>query len=455
MKKIIFCVMTFLLIATIVPLVLIAAKDEPAKDKEAPPEKITLRYVSNMWREGAIAAQERQLEAFKKAHPNIDIEPTIYIPWADYRTWLLRAVASDTLPDVVQHGVEFLDEFAQYGAFLALEDFITDDHYDRVIDAAWETAKVEGTIYALPHMLWIEPAFMYRKDIFRNEGIEPAPIGDPWSMEEALAVAKKLTADLDGDGIVDRWGWVERGRVGWIFLKHFGWHIRTWGGDIITKTPDGKYKSGIKLPETRQAIKFFVELHTKNKVAPEAAIGYGFSDWRSGFISDQIAMGTMGTWLGGILIPQNPDVEWGIMDLPYANQSITQVATFSMSISSQTKHQEAAWELANWLTTNTVEDRVEICDIQGGMIVLRDILETSDYQNNPNREVLKPYMKGFLSGEIKNVKTWARHPSPQYADVMISVVAPTVHNIILGEMTFDEGIDHMDKEINKKLQYRE
>jgi ABC-type glycerol-3-phosphate transport system substrate-binding protein len=429
--------------------------EKAAEEEIKPGEKITLRYVSNMWREGAIETQEKQLEAFKKAHPNIDIEPTIYIPWADYRTWILRAIASDTLPDVLQHGVEFLDEFAQYGTFRNLESYITDEHYNRVIEAAWETAKVDGAIYGLPHMLWIEPAFMFRTDIFRDEGIRPAPIGEPWTMNEAMQVAKKLTGDFDGDGTIDRWGWVERGRVGWIFLKHFGWHIRTWDGNIIRQLPNGKWKSGMDLPETRDAIRFFVELHTKNKVAPEAAIGYGFEDWRSGFITGQIAMGTMGTWLGGILIPQNPDVEWDIMDLPYANVPITQVATFLMSISSKSKYPDAAWELAKWMTTTTVEDRVKICDIQGGMIVLRDVLGTSEYQNNPNRSVLKPYMEGFLSGSISNVKTWARHPHPQYADVMISIVAPTVHNIILGKMSFDEGIGTMEREINKKLQYFE
>ncbi len=97
-----------LFIYLVIPLSLTGGGQKSTSLKPAS-DKITLRYVSSMWREDAIRIQENQIEEFENAHPSIEVEPTIYVPWTEYRTWLLRAIASDTLPDVVQHGVEFLD----------------------------------------------------------------------------------------------------------------------------------------------------------------------------------------------------------------------------------------------------------------------------------------------------------------------------------------------------------
>lgn len=443
-----------LFIYLVIPLSLTGGGQKSTQLKPEP-DKITLRYVSSMWREDAVRIQEDQIKEFEDAHPNIEVEPTIYVPWTEYRTWLLRAIASDTLPDVIQHGVEFLDEFARYGTFSPLEKYITEQHYNSIIEPAWETARVEGKIYGLPHMLWYEPVLIYRKDIFRNEGIKPAPVGEPWTMEEAIEAAVKLTGDIDGDEKTDRWGWVERGRSGWIFLKHFEWILRTWDGEIIRQLPDGEWKSGMYLAETRSAVKFFIDLYTRHQVAPVSAVRYGFEEWMSGFVDGRIAMGTMGSWVGLVLITQNPDIEWGVMDLPYSNTPVTQVATFTMSINSKNGHQDAAWELARWLTTNTVEDRIRISDIQGGVIVLKDMLEKAEYQDNPKRALYKPYFKSLIQNSNNNIKPWARHPNPQYSDLMIGVVGPAVHNIVLGTLSFDEGIKYMDIEINRRLQYSE
>jgi ABC-type glycerol-3-phosphate transport system substrate-binding protein len=440
------------LIFTAVPLALTVG-GQRSTPPEPEPDVITLRYVSTMWREDAIRIQEDQIKEFENAYQHIEVKPTIYVPWTEYRTWLLRAIASDTLPDVVQHGVEFLDEFAGYGVFSSLEKYITEQHYNSIIEPAWETARIEDKIYGLPHMLWLEPVLLYRKDIFRNEGIEPAPVGLPWTMEEAVEAALKLTEDIDGDEEIDRWGWVERGRSGWIFLKHFEWILRSSEGEIIKQLPNGEWKSGMDLAETRSALKSFIDLYTEHRVAPVSAVRYGLEDWMSGFVEGRIAMGTMGSWVGLLLITQNPDTEWGVMDLPYTKTPVTQVATFTMSINSKSNNQDAAWELARWLTTNTVEDRIRISDIQGGVIVLKDILEKAEYQDKPERALYKPFLKSLIQNSNNNMRTWARHPHPQYSDIMIGVVGPAVHNIILGNLSFNEGIKYMDIEINRRLQY--
>jgi multiple sugar transport system substrate-binding protein len=451
MKRTLLYLSSILLIAAAVPLSLVGG-GQKTPPPVSEPDLITLRYVSSMWREDAIRIQEDQIAEFENAYPNIEVEPTIYVPWTDYRTWLLRAVASGTLPDVVQHGVEFLDEFARYGVFSSLEKYITEQHYNSIIEPAWETARVDGKIYGLPHMLWLEPVMIYRRDIFRNEGIVPAPVGRPWTVEEAVEAAEKLTADIDGDEKIDRWGWVERGRSGWIFLKHFEWILRTWNGEIIRQLPDGEWKSGMDLEETRNAIKFYVDLFRDHKVAPVSAVRYGLEEWMSGVVDGSIAMGSMGSWVGLVLITQYPDIEWGVMDLPYANTPVTQVAAFTMSISSKGSHQDAAWELARWLTTHTVEERIRISDIQGGVTVLRDVLEKAEYQDDPKRALYKPYFKSLIQNS-GNMRTWARHPNPWYSDIMIDVVGPAVHNMVLGNMSFDEGIKYMDIEINRRLSY--
>jgi hypothetical protein len=89
------------------------------------------------------------------------------------------------------------------------------------------------------------------------------------------------------------------------------------------------------------------------------------------------------------------------------------------------------------------------------VIVLKEILEKAEYQDDPKRALYKPYFKSLIQNSNNNIKSWARHPNPQYSDIMIGVVGPAVHNIVSGKLSFNEGIKFMDIEINRRLQYSE
>lgn len=107
-------------------------------------------------------------------------------------------------------------------------------------------------------------------------------------------------------------------------------------------------------------------------------------------------------------------------------------STFTMSINSKSGRQDATWELATRPTTNTFEVRFRISDIQGGVTVLKDMLEEAEYQDNPGRGLYKPYFKSHIQNR-NNIRTGACHQNPKYPDIMIGFVGPTVHSSVLGK----------------------
>jgi len=72
-----------------------------------------------------------------------------------------------------------------------------------------KTATVDGKLIALPWFGDVRP-LIYRKDLLQAAGV-PEPTGS-WTWDEFLTYAKKLTRDLNGDGIIDQYGFGTSGR---------------------------------------------------------------------------------------------------------------------------------------------------------------------------------------------------------------------------------------------------
>lgn len=72
-------------------------------------------------------------------------------------------------------------------------------------------SEFKGQLVAIP---WFTDcrALFYRKDLLAAEGI-PEPTTS-WTWDQFLTYAKKLTKDLNGDGIIDQYGFGTSGRYG-------------------------------------------------------------------------------------------------------------------------------------------------------------------------------------------------------------------------------------------------
>ena len=86
-----------------------------------------------------------------------------------------------------------------------------------------------------------------------------------WTWEKFLDVQQKCTKDTDGDGTIDIWGCAEHSYGQEIFTID--------GGCTVYKDADGKYVSGLALPESIEALLFAQDYY--NNGYNETSLDYG------------------------------------------------------------------------------------------------------------------------------------------------------------------------------------
>ena len=408
--------------------------------------KVTINYNHGRWRDKAIRALNRQLEAFEQANPDIQINLT-YVPWTDVRTTILRDVATGSwTTDMMDVDSTQIGEFHSLRILYDLSESL-ELVKDQFVEGSFDESTFNSGIYSVPFCVWPEPTMFYLVDVFEELGIEPASHDNPWTMSEALEVARKLTADTDGDGKIDRWGWVERAKLGAIFFKHFWWHLRVSGVDLIKQGKNGKWESNIKDPKVVEAIQFYINLVLKYKVAPKDILAYGWEEWRGGFTQGNIAMGSMGMWASGQLYDKNPDLRWGAMPLPYRDQPTVCLYHDSVAIVSKTEYPQEAWKFVKSMVLDAYNS-VEIADARGSLSPLKVVLEDPSYLEDPRRSIYKPFVKDMYSGKYR-----LAFPSthPKYMPLLANIVGPTVQEVIMGRKSFEDALSYMDEECKRML----
>lgn len=219
------------------------------------------------------------IEKFEAENPGIKIEPE-RISWDTYNQKLLTAIAGGYPPDVAQVKLWWQPQLVEMGALLPLDDYIADwDGKDDIHDRIWElTRHSDGKQYYMPLQMVILYLY-YRTDMFQEMGLEV-----PKTRAEFLDVAKKLTRDLDGDGIVDVYGFGIRGARG----GHDWWgtFVLSSGAEFFDENGNSK----LTTPEAIAANQWFIDLYREHEVSPPTTPSDGFVEVIANMKSGKTAM---------------------------------------------------------------------------------------------------------------------------------------------------------------------
>ncbi|MDC7245197.1 MAG: sugar ABC transporter substrate-binding protein [Sphaerochaetaceae bacterium] len=245
--------------------------------KESEPEVQTVKFWYHF--DDPETALNPLIEKFEAENPGIVIEPE-RISWDVYNQKLLTAIAGGYPPDVAQVKLWWQPQLVEMGALLPLDDYIASwDGKDDIYDKVWELTKYsDGHQYYMPLQMVILYLY-YRTDMFEQLGLEL-----PKTREEFLDVAKKLTRDTDGDGIVDVYGFGIRGARG----GHDWWGTFVLSSGAQFFDEDGN--SGLTTDKAIAANQWFIDLYRKHKVSPPTTPSDGFKEIIANMVSGKTAM---------------------------------------------------------------------------------------------------------------------------------------------------------------------
>ncbi|MGK9232008.1 sugar ABC transporter substrate-binding protein [Inquilinus limosus] len=292
-------------------------------------EPVTLTW--QMW-----AGTDAEIEAWKhvaglinKQYPDIKVELQTS-PWRDYWTKLPTLAASNTLPDIVSIQSLRLSNFTTL--FEPLDDYVKEGfdlgQFDRSI---LDGLSYGGHLYALPYDFGPLVVY-YNRDLFAKYKVEPPKAG--WTRDDFLAAAKALTQDGNYGFAVTASDWLE-------FALSDGAKYLTEEGGL-----------NFADPELQAAFQSYVDLVTKEKVAPViAASGQPSGDIARGrFLAGTVAMYVTGPW-EMINIRKSSNFPVGLAPLPAGKAgSITFSAGSGFGINKAGPHKDLAWKAIQVLT---------------------------------------------------------------------------------------------------------
>jgi multiple sugar transport system substrate-binding protein len=278
-------------------------------------------------------------EAFTNTNPDIRVE---IFPGAGGNTpeaKLLVAVAAGVPPDLVR-----LYSPQEAGAagllqdltprFQAMPHSIRDDFWPDLI----EDMTYNGRLYALP-LGTVVSAFYFNGQHFSEKGVAfPNP---SWSWErEGTTELKKLSVDLNGDGIIDRWGLggVEGGSAEVLpFIYAAG------SGPLVS--PDGKRFTG-NSTAMLDALQFLQDLSEVHRVT-----NLRVSSWTD-FAEQRSSSLLWGSFMVGYF-PKYPNLEWDFAFRPSfrGNRAANIWGETPYGIATGAKRSDLAWRALEFIAS--------------------------------------------------------------------------------------------------------
>lgn len=176
-----------------------AATSAPAATKAAAPT--TVSFWSGIDPPVKKVLEEEIIPKFQTANPDIKIEPNLY-QWPEYFQKVTVAFTGGTGPDVVGSGYGQLGSMIGNQWIQPIDDALKSmKDLDDIDPYALDSGKKEGKRYAV--LLPAVYCFNYRKDFYKEAGLDPEKPAKDWTelSANALKLTKRDTAKVTRAGM--------------------------------------------------------------------------------------------------------------------------------------------------------------------------------------------------------------------------------------------------------------
>lgn len=310
----------------------------------------------------SVRADRAVIDAFIKKHPEIKMELVngVNIQGPAFESGLLMALAGGVGPDVIYVNFRSLYSFIDQGFLYPLDEFIQREPkvMAKVHPNIRSVLKQNGHYYTVPYQQLVQ-ALYYRKDLYREAGLDPNKPPRDW--DEFYEYCRKLCVP-------------ERSQYGFAFDKGpqargYWWCNFLWqaGGDVLTKTPSGQFKSVFNSPAGVEALKFYRHLVADPWTDDQGRKHIGVANTTADRGMD-IQKGKVAMWFGyqsSVIANTQSDVMnpsvVGIAPMPKGPTGITgnEINAAMFGINAQQKDpavRQAAWEFIKFMGSDEADE---------------------------------------------------------------------------------------------------
>ena len=380
------------------------------------------------------AGWENHVSRFNEQFPDITIN-LIGVPgeaWSDYLNGTATLIAGGETPDVIWVATEGVRFLVGLDLILPLDDLIAEnseelqEYFDDMAPNMIDSFRVDDQLYFFPYS-WNNMVIYYNKEMFDAAGLE-YPSAD-WTRDDFLAAAQAMTADRDGDGNNDQYGFA--GSSGGIFTT-VPWVLAN-GTNIVT---EDFCAPNLTDPAVIDAIEFIHDMVYEYEVAP--APGTVTSAVLQ-FIDGDIGMFGAGRWSLRQLYEEGYE-NFDIAPWPGNPDQTTIYGVDGFGIFRTSENVPAAQEFLKYMTSPEVEELLIAADDNtplGNIPARRSVADLMAQFPPENYEIFY----GSLDGNVKLV------PSPSRFNEMESIYMRYFNTVMADEMSTEEAMTAAQNEL--------
>ena len=205
---------------------------------------------------------------FEKLNPGVKLRQE-GISWGSLSAKLTAALAAGAPPDM-SHGQTYIERsLSAKGLLRPLNDVYASIGEDDILDVVkkLDYNTEDGNYYGIAHAIGTD-VLIYRKDFYEEAGVSE-DVPKTWA--DWIETLKKLTVDLDGDGLPDRYGLDLAGPGFFINEEVYMW-VGSNGGTLFG--PNGRPTFDTK--PVHEMLAFYKELN--DCCLPPGWLGHGYRD---------------------------------------------------------------------------------------------------------------------------------------------------------------------------------
>jgi multiple sugar transport system substrate-binding protein len=368
------------------------------------------------------------LPGFEQAHPDIHVNVQ-QLPMSAAHQKLLTAFAGGSTPDMAQLGNTWLPELVELDALEPLQvrvDRSTVIKPEDYFASIWATNVVDGTLYGVPWYVDTRLLF-YRKDLLKAAGFDAPP--RDWTQWRRMLAA--LTDP-------------QRHTYGILLPTNEYEQLMS----LALQQPDPLLRDGNRYGNFesagfRRALTFYVNTFRQHQAPAITNVEAG-NPW-SEFGRGVYAFYLSGPWNIGEFrkrLPAAQQYDWSTAPLPGPSDAGTGAAGGSSLVIFRTsKHQDAAWQLIEYLSQPQVQRR--FYDLLGDMPPRRSSWEGGALHDDPKAFAFRVQLE--RARPTPAVPEWER-----IANEMQLIAAQA----IAGELTIDQAVAEMDRRTDRILEKR-
>jgi ABC-type glycerol-3-phosphate transport system substrate-binding protein len=370
------------------------------------------------------------IAAFEQANPTIKVEP-ILVARKDHWTKFVAAAQAKQAPCIVSVD---LTTAAYEGYLRPLDDLWAKE--PQSFRDAWsedmlKAARWKGKLYGLPNWGGVY-AEIYNRELVEKAGLDPKTPPKTWA--EYLAWSKKLTGP-------DQWATaVLGGKTDTTTRVLLTWIYGNGGDPFNADMTEARFA---KDPKSLEAIKFYLGLFTKEKVAAPAPTTTNYLEQTVLFAQGKIATMRNAYWSVAKVIGDNPKIEGKMFaaPLPANIPNAPTLATMSAhSISTSCPNPEAAWAFIKFDMDK--KWAIERATKANWMPLRRDLANEPEIKADP------------MLAQFVQIGTNAKSyplPHPAWADIAASDIVDAVQKALLDPAKTDDIFKELDVKLTKKL----